>query len=83
MVSPGSPALHGGVFGEFERCNGILCEELHHKLLGSAARVMDVCFSFLWRKIPRFQTNTFFHLHFLLSTEVVPTVEASAGSNTT
>lgn len=37
MVSPGSPALHGSVFGEFERCNGILCEELHHKLLGSAA----------------------------------------------
>lgn len=41
MASPGSPAVSGGVFAEFVRCSGILCEEVHHKLLASAAWAAD------------------------------------------
>lgn len=62
MVSPGSPAVRGGVFGEFVRCSGILCEEVYHKL-ASAAWAADPCLEsaiFCGRKSQDFKPAHFF-----------------------
>lgn len=63
MLSPGSPAVSGGVFGEFVGCSGILCEEFYHKLLGSAACAADLCLEsavFCGRKSQALKPTHFF-----------------------